>query len=830
MAYAGRAQQSMGAGIGSLASGLSAYARQQGAETDRLSEGRAKSYRLIEESRLEEEMLKDTNPDGFSERWSPKVQDVVRKSEEAISDPKQRELYRIQQAPILEDRLRKVRAREQALTQDREVATSNEALTELGRLYNETPDEATKREIIDGGTAIIDGMHQRGFIDNEAARKAREGWVVNRAVDWANRLSPAEKVANFGGFAGALKVSESSGNPRVVNGLGYAGLYQFGAPRLESIGVYRPGSDEDMARWSKTGKLEPGKWSGTFNIPGHPEVRTLQDFLNNKAAQETAFAMHTAKMDDEIKQYGLDRYIGQKVQGFTVTRDALHGMIHLGGVGGAKQALEGRGNAADANGTSVLAYGAKFAKAGGSSGMARFVPEDKKLQLADQGEREFMAEKRAEAAALHAQRTAEIETRVEQYDRLMIEAKRDPELLPPREALESDPILRQDPAKQNDLLRAYDKANEEVTATQRAVRSYEAGEYANNPLDKKVQDGVERVFQLRVPDAAAVVDDGEEASAAKVKTLDIVKRTAVIPEGVANVVRGSSMSKDPKLVERAMTLADQIDRENPETFRRTMGDAMSDRLATWRENATLPVQERIDLLQRLSDPAQVKAREMAREQARKLLKDSPIADSVITDHFDTATSWEPSLPDAPMVKWALRAEFETIVEREYARTGDMKLAQQNALKELSQFWGVTEVDGKRELMKFPPELYYPPGPDGSHAWMKEQAKAAILSRKTTSGATVKGFDLVADADTEAQVAQWRAMPDKSKAPQISYQVVMQDENGVWSPAPRMRDGRVNRFFFDPRQTVQQSNQVFERQRETVLQTEQDITRKVQEGA
>lgn len=174
----------------------------------------------------------------------------------------------------------------------------------------------------------------------------------------AARLAPQPSEISGGDsdFESRLIQRESSGRPTIVNELGYAGLYQFGAPRLADLGMYTPGSGENLAGWSKTQKNAPGKWTGTFSIPGHPEVKTLADFLGSPEAQKAAFGAHRQRLDDEANRDGLDRMIGQTLPGGTVlTRDGLHAMMHLGGAKGAKAALEGRGGA-DRNGTTVLGY------------------------------------------------------------------------------------------------------------------------------------------------------------------------------------------------------------------------------------------------------------------------------------------------------------------------------------------------------------------------------------------------------------------------------------------------------------------------------------------
>jgi len=151
---------------------------------------------------------------------------------------------------------------------------------------------------------------------------------------------------------------ESGGNAQLVNRFGYAGLFQFGAPLLTDLGLYSPGPDEHLSTWSKTGRTAPGKWTGTFSIPGFPTVRTLSDFLKNPAAQVAAFSLDRTMIEQQIAKRGLDGYLDQEIAGTKITRTGLLYMVHLGGAGGAQRALKthGRTDPRDANGTSLLDY------------------------------------------------------------------------------------------------------------------------------------------------------------------------------------------------------------------------------------------------------------------------------------------------------------------------------------------------------------------------------------------------------------------------------------------------------------------------------------------
>ncbi len=232
-----------------------------------------------------------------------------------------------------------------------------------------TSAEAYRGIIPEAGLVEAQKEAERAIVQG-AINGLTEAGRVEEAEAMTARFFGAKPQAVGEGFEAALVQRESGGRPGVVNKWGYAGLYQFGAPRMADLGIYNPGN-ENLSGWSKrTGGQ--GKWTGTFNIPGFPEVKKLPDFLANPAAQRKAFEIHRARMDQEITRQGLEGFIGQTVGGVQITRDGIHAMMHLGGAGGAARALKSGGkiNAADANGTTLLAY-AKMGTGGGSSGGTR---------------------------------------------------------------------------------------------------------------------------------------------------------------------------------------------------------------------------------------------------------------------------------------------------------------------------------------------------------------------------------------------------------------------------------------------------------------------------
>lgn len=128
-------------------------------------------------------------------------------------------------------------------------------------------------------------------------------------------ISLVDKVTGGGKndtFKEELGMSESSNNYDIVNKQGYMGKYQFGDARLE-----------DFKNANKD-----------YNF-------TSDEFINNPGLQEDVMTWHVNDINSYIDSRGLDKYIGEKIGGVTITREGLIAGAHLGGRTGLMRFLNG---------------------------------------------------------------------------------------------------------------------------------------------------------------------------------------------------------------------------------------------------------------------------------------------------------------------------------------------------------------------------------------------------------------------------------------------------------------------------------------------------------
>ena len=85
---------------------------------------------------------------------------------------------------------------------------------------------------------------------------------------------------------------------------------------------------------------------------------TPEQFVASPEAQQRVEKWHVDDIKQGVRSTGLDRFVGQAINGIPVTEQGLVNVAHLGGQGGLKQFLEsgGKYDPADANGTKLSDY------------------------------------------------------------------------------------------------------------------------------------------------------------------------------------------------------------------------------------------------------------------------------------------------------------------------------------------------------------------------------------------------------------------------------------------------------------------------------------------
>ena len=156
------------------------------------------------------------------------------------------------------------------------------------------------------------------------------GNVAHVPYEYEVNMSSQDSVPFLGksflGFCYDLGFSESSGNYRAVNRLGYLGKYQFGRSTLNWVGIHN-----------------------------------TSRFLNSPLLQEKAFEALISKNKWVLRDY-IDRFNGQTINGVKISESGLLAAAHLGGAGNVMKFLETNGEVVfeDANHVPITKYMKRF--------------------------------------------------------------------------------------------------------------------------------------------------------------------------------------------------------------------------------------------------------------------------------------------------------------------------------------------------------------------------------------------------------------------------------------------------------------------------------------
>jgi hypothetical protein len=719
-----------------VARGIDTFAQSFKVDDD-LNDAQTRADFLSEKIKLDSEVGTIADPAKLGE-LAPRYQELAQKYAQRFSDPRRKQKFLIDTQDDVARSLAGAGERKFRIEKDQQLGSGIERLERLKNDALQAKDEVQKAKLIDAGKEIYDGMARNGLIDYSKAATAKKAWVKDYAISDFRMKTPEQQIVALRGNDGALMMRESGGRSGIENDNGFVGLYQFGAPRLQTLGVYAPGGSEDFDGWNKSGKTAPGKWSGQFKIPGFPNVRTKAEFLANPDAQEAVYQLHQAKIGQEIKANGLEQYIGKTVGGVAITEAGIRNMIHLGGAGGAKLFLTSNGviNRSDRNGTTLADY-AEMGSKSAPSRMAAFLDPDERVQLdreafgnvmrkgriAEQEERQF-------AAVQKAQRDAVI-------DDLEIGLKED--RYGAAEAMQArNEGLLTDPEKYNRIEKLLKDQGERRDRAE-LITGVMNGTTVYNPTDpnhiKAADEGVDalsRATGLPKEQAAYTIYD----------------KTGVMPKSGVQAMRGLILQNNEESIMAVGNMAARAMYEPSASFPNGNGRVFDgfDGGKEVSEIGTLfkhfsalvgpeEAAKRIVAMKSPDFKPPVKMGEKEEQDFVKGLKDNAAKDMGNVDLFGSGYVYDNKMLPGPLRNQILE-DYASEALFHYKKTGDEGASKALAMDSMKKVYGVSNGF----IQKFPVEKAYQNfqiGKGGTD-WVYEQA---IEKVRTVAGATVKKEDV-----------------------------------------------------------------------------------------
>jgi hypothetical protein len=313
----------------------------------------------------------------------------------------------------------------------------------------------------------------------------------------------------------------------------------------------------------------------------------------------------------------------------------------------------------------------------------------------------------------------------------------------------SDPTLDDgDIAKQLKALRAKQKEDGGVNDKIQAILSGGPGASVNS------FDSDEKSLGNKAYDAMMKATPPEQQPAV---TEGYIKATGYIPDTLQAKVRQGVASKDTATLAAALSSADALETLAPISFSAMAGgEDTRNKLATFRHYVNDLGMAGADAAQRIvqmDDPRVRANKEVLKPQVDKFVKGLAVGD--VTSIYD-AHPWVPGVgqPGAginPVDANNMLSEYRELAEEQFYETGgDAGAAKARALADMKTRWNVSNISGKPNLMRMPPELHYPQV-GGNWDYLRTDAMQTATDYAKKLGRDVQNIAIVPNAYTRADI-------------------------------------------------------------------------------
>lgn len=312
--------------------------------------------------------------------------------------------------------------------------------------------------------------------------------------------------------------------------------------------------------------------------------------------------------------------------------------------------------------------------------------------------------------------------------------------------------------------------------------AFASGDAYINPANTKQVEDYNKYFNKRVlPNL-----ENADSDTRNTFLVSLIDRTKVIPKAIAGDIKATARSTSAKQIATAADFIDRLGQTNPHMLQDfDQGDLMRINLVNGFLTTGYNAKEAVTLADAKLDTSDATVKQREGELVANKLDYKSKATNLFTSIFrseDTSSNVATRQIDQ------LATDYRRAYDSVYLGTGDTALAEKQASQVVSGMYGVTDINGKNQIMRFAPEKYYAiEGQD--NAWMRkqfvEEANTALGSSMVAPGTTVdKNVFLVPDP---------KVTPRTAKQGQPAYKMMLKTQNGEL--VPLLGDNQY--FYFDP---------------------------------
>ena len=303
-------------------------------------------------------------------------------------------------------------------------------------------------------------------------------------------------------------------------------------------------------------------------------------------------------------------------------------------------------------------------------------------------------------------------------------------------------------------LRGLRAQRNEVSAVDAALQDYIAGNYGDlNPLDSDQRKTANGVY-----DRLNKATQGQPDAVRQATTNSFIKQTGIIPDPVQADLRRGLYSNNPQDYASSLDAAGQIEDTAPIAFdSMPNGNDLRTELTSYRYMVNELGIDSTSAAQRLMErksPDFKRNEQVWGQEADRIAKDLEATD--VTKELNDGWIWSrPGDGADPTTQASLLAEYREAFKDRFIRVGgDEGEAKKLAMEDLKRTWGISEVSGDRQLMKFPPEKFYP-AVDGGHAYLRDDAMTTALDVAGIDAAMIGNIMLRPSPATSADIRAGR---------------------------------------------------------------------------
>lgn len=268
---------------------------------------------------------------------------------------------------------------------------------------------------------------------------------------------------------------------------------------------------------------------------------------------------------------------------------------------------------------------------------------------------------------------------------------------------------------------------------------------------------------------------------------DFIGKLRFIPSGMLDFVRSLVIHPDPQRVLIGCDLVDLITSEfsgarldDPNGMKGMSVLLFGNRLS----KSGTPPDIVANFVRQMENTDEATRKMYQQEFYKKTTEDDYKIEKIIKE---VVPSFFNKSPIDPFVAQSMRQDYINIVQAEYVNTrGDEASAKKLAVMLMKQKWGETNVNGKKEVVPFPPEDF----------WCTQEFPRETL-RQNMLRAAMSHLYLQYDEDGVKDLGELFFYPDDTTAREIlsgqmpTYRIVQQDKYGIWHDVIYGKEERIS---------------------------------------